>query len=607
MKRAFSFIARAADNSYLAYAQSHKPVSSFENIDKLNAEAWELRRTDVNRTYAVADEAWKMALAEGYRKGIAEGLRTLGYCAWQFSDYPLALERSMEALELFKQLDDKKGQADTVSSLGAVYAFMGDDENRLKYNLDCLRLRKETGDLEGELITMNNIGDTYMKLGDYTKALEYFSKCLDMSGASDHNRAIVLLNIGEVHYILNNHARSYDHLLRSIEVSEKHNYTRFTIAGYMLLGKLFTRSGDTATALSWLQKALELATEIANNEYLYEIHEALADVYEKKGDVSEAYMHFRTFHSIKEKVLNEDIAGKIRNLQLHYQVQSAQKETEIERIKNTELKKAYEEIEVKKNEILDKNKQITDSIQYAQRIQEAILPSGHEVKKLLKNSFILYRPKDIVSGDFYWVEKKGSKIIIAAVDCTGHGVPGAFMSIIGHNLLNQVVKEQGITKPSDVLDHLNIGVTNTLKQSSAGSTVRDGMDIAMCRIDPEEMTLNFSGANNPLYFIRNGALAEIKGDKTPIGMYAKDTFRPFTDHKLELQEGDTFYLFSDGYADQFGGERGKKFKYKQLQSLLLSIQPHTMEEQLKIVGDTLTSWQGNIEQVDDILVIGVRI
>jgi serine phosphatase RsbU (regulator of sigma subunit) len=578
-----------------------------EQIDRLNAEAWELRRTDINRTYAVAEEAWKLAVSEDYKRGIAESLRTLGYCAWQFSDYPLALERSLGALDLFRELGDKKGQADTVSSLGAVYAFMGDDENRLKYNLDCLRLRKETNDTEGELITMNNIGDTYMKLGDYDKALEYFSNCLRMSSAGDHNKAIVLLNMGEVYYLLNDHASCYDHLQRSIAISKEHTYTRFMIAGYMLLGKLHTRADNTDSALSYLEQAMVIAEDIANNEFLYEIHEALAEAYEKKGDIGSAYKHFRRFHDIKEKVLNENIAGKIRNLQTHYQVQSAQKETEIERLKNTELKKAYEEIEQQKNQILDKNKQITDSIHYAQRIQEVIMPSENEVKKMLKDSFIFYKPKDIVSGDFYWVEKKGSKMIIAAVDCTGHGVPGAFMSLIAHNLLNQIIKEHEITLPSEVLDHLNIGVTDTLKQSSGDSKVKDGMDIALCRLDLDEMKLNFSGANNPLYFIRNGELTEIKGDKVPIGMFIKDRFRPFTDHELSLQKGDTFYLFSDGYADQFGGEKGKKFKYRQFQSLLLSVQHYSMDGQLKIIAETLARWQGDIEQVDDILVIGVRI
>lgn len=581
--------------------------ADIDRADQLNRQAWELRRTDVNKAFSLAQEAHALSTTHSYSKGIAESLRTLGYCYWQFSDYPSALARSTEAQKLFRELGDKKGEADTVSSLGAVYAFMGDNEKRLKYNLDSLELRKAAGDNEGELITMNNIGDAYMKLGDYEKALQYFFECLHSPAATDHNNAIVLLNIGEVYYLKKDHDKSYEYLMKSIEVSEKHQYKRFVAAAYMTLGMLFTDAGNIPVALSWLDKAGRIAVQDGNNEDLYQVYEALSRAYEADNNPSLALYYYKLFHEIKEKVLNEDVAGKLNNMQLHFQVQSTQKEIEIERLRNTELKKAYEEIQAQRNEILEKNNQITDSIVYAKRIQEAILPSGSEVSRLLEHHFILYKPKDIVSGDFYWVEEKNGKITVAAVDCTGHGVPGAFMSIIGYNLLNYIVKEQGITRPRDILDHLNTGVSSVLKQSGENSKVRDGMDIALISLDPRSQTLHFAGANNPLYHVRDGKLEIYKANKTPIGSTPHSTHTSFTDHELKLIPGDMLYIFSDGYADQFGGEQGKKFKYRQLQELLVEIHDKPVAEQRSMLESALLRWQGDHEQVDDILVIGIRV
>jgi serine phosphatase RsbU (regulator of sigma subunit) len=266
--------------------------------------------------------------------------------------------------------------------------------------------------------------------------------------------------------------------------------------------------------------------------------------------------------------------------------------------KTTEVRKQKEEIE-------EKNKDITASITYAQRIQRAILPPVSQMKGLLGQHFILYKPKDIVSGDFYWVEQSGDATLFAAVDCTGHGVPGAFMSIVGHNILTQVVFEKKINSPALILDRLNEEVNRTLRQRG-NAEVKDGMDIALCSLDREKNKLYFSGANNPLYFIRRGELKEIKGDKFPIGETEPGNKNNFTQHELDLLKGDSIYIFSDGYADQFGGPKGKKFKYKQLQELLLSIQQHTMDEQLLILEKTINDWKGDLEQVDDILVIGLR-
>ncbi|MBL1280657.1 MAG: SpoIIE family protein phosphatase [Fluviicola sp.] len=302
------------------------------------------------------------------------------------------------------------------------------------------------------------------------------------------------------------------------------------------------------------------------------------------------------------------------------------------------------EINLQKEELAVINDEVFSSIKYAKRIQEAILPSDEQVKKLLPDSFILNKPKDVVSGDFYFVEKTTSQegqecVLFAAVDCTGHGVPGAFMSIVGSNLLSQAVLEKNIHSPAKILDFLNEGVNATLKQNLDNSTVRDGMDMALCALSKDFKHLVFSGAKNPIYIIRASAkdakgltekqsldglsVYEIKGDKHPIGKHADDTLEAFSEHVVDLQKGDLIYIFSDGYADQFGGERNKKFNYRRFRELLMKISPLEMTEQSAILEEEFEKWRGmhldilrqaqqsqlgnQQEQVDDVLVIGVRV
>jgi serine phosphatase RsbU (regulator of sigma subunit) len=250
---------------------------------------------------------------------------------------------------------------------------------------------------------------------------------------------------------------------------------------------------------------------------------------------------------------------------------------------------------------------VTDSIRYAKRIQQAILPPDNLMKKLLPDSFVLYKPKDIVSGDFYWLDQRDNKTLFAAVDCTGHGVPGAFMSIVGYNLLKHVINKLDVTQPSLILDELSKGVSETLHQHFEEATAKDGMDISLCSLDIKKQELEFAGAFNPLYLIRDRQVQEIKGNKFPIGIFLGKEAKNFTNHRIGLEKGDCIYIFSDGYADQFGGPKGKKFMANQMRQMFLGIHQKPMEEQRRILDKTIEEWKRNEEQVDDILVMGVRI
>lgn len=267
--------------------------------------------------------------------------------------------------------------------------------------------------------------------------------------------------------------------------------------------------------------------------------------------------------------------------------------------KNTSLEDAYKEIQAQK-------KHITDSIIYAQRIQNAILPPDNLINKIVPQNFILYKPKDIVSGDFYWVDKQGGKSIIAAVDCTGHGVPGAFMSIIGSNQLEYAVRTKKAKSAAEILDYLNEGVENALRQETGKTNIRDGMDIALCVIDYKNMVLEFAGAYNPLYLVRNNELTSFKADKTAIGSHGEYPDRKYTNHDIKIEEGDIVYIFSDGFADQFGGPKGRKYMYKQFKDFLLSVSSLPMNEQHKKIDEEFEHWKGEETQVDDILLIGIK-
>ncbi|MES2591134.1 MAG: SpoIIE family protein phosphatase [Bacteroidota bacterium] len=274
------------------------------------------------------------------------------------------------------------------------------------------------------------------------------------------------------------------------------------------------------------------------------------------------------------------------------------------------IHKEKERINEIKTEIEIKHREVIDSVNYAKRIQDAILPSLNDISENLPNSFILFKPKNIVSGDFYWFSLKDGKIIIASVDCTGHGVPGAFMSVIGNTLLNQIVNERGIIDPAEILTQLDFEVTRSLQQTKSGSESRDGMDAAICSFEnwnvDSGVVLKYAGANRPLYHVKSGVLQETKADKFPIGGLDYNNLKKFTTHTFQLQKNDSIYISTDGYADQFGKE-DKKLKTKKFKEMLLAIQNSSMNEQKEYLDSFIESWKGNVEQTDDILVIGIKI
>lgn len=312
---------------------------------------------------------------------------------------------------------------------------------------------------------------------------------------------------------------------------------------------------------------------------------------------------------------NATIINDLRDREKKLQMLVDQRTRELT-VANEQIEKAFHEIEEKNQKLELAYKDIRDSINYAKRIQQAILPSIHDIYKVLEHSFIYYRPKDIVSGDFYFFAEKNKKVLVGVADCTGHGVPGAFMSMIGHDMLNQIIMERGFTTPADVLNQLEAGIRSALKQDAVDSETKDGMDIALCSLDmlngkiPDDgITINYSGAFRNMYVVKKDSpdVEEIKADKFSIGGIQMGEEKKFTNHTIRLAKGDIFYIFSDGYCDQFGGPSGKKFMTRQFQKFLQSIKHLSMKEQEKAIDKAFTEWRGHLEQVDDVLVIGVKV
>jgi serine phosphatase RsbU (regulator of sigma subunit)/HAMP domain-containing protein len=337
--------------------------------------------------------------------------------------------------------------------------------------------------------------------------------------------------------------------------------------------------------------------ESALNELVQSLHQTTDFAKQTgSGNFSASYKPLSKDDNLGHALLKmrDDLAENERSLE-----QKVKERTE-------EVVRQKEEIEEKTGELEILYKQVTDSIHYAKRIQEAILPPNNFIAQVLPKSFVLYKPKDIVSGDFYWIEKKNELIYFSAVDCTGHGVPGAFMSLVGHNILKDIINNTDIVKPSEIMDKLREGVVNTLHADKSGKETKDGMDMTLCCINYQTLELQYSAAFNPLYIIRDNILIEHKANKFPIGSFIGEKTN-FTNNTLQLQKNDQIFIFSDGYADQFGGPKGKKFMVGNFRNLLTKISSMEPSLQKQILDTTLIEWQNDQEQVDDVLVIGVKV
>ena len=568
-------------------------------------------------------------------------------------NYEKSLKCNLDAMKYAQENDDKFSLGSSHNNIGNVYRVMGNYDRSLESYKQAVKCFSEIKNLDMLAASLNNIGVVYAARKNRDSALIYYNSslknyelCKDLYGM-----ATALNNIGGIYYDKGEIKKVIECDTRALDLYERIGSRTGVVVTLNNMAGDYREIKDYDRAVELSTKSLAMARKYTMKEDIQLAYTSLSEIYSAKKDFEKAFLYSEMVRGIRDTIYSEQNRSKIIEMQEKYETDKKQKEIEVlnatgsknriiiyaasggfvlifilaillynrNRVKqraNKLLELQNTEIQAQKHTIEEKNKDITDSIRYAQRIQNAILPSEQMIKALFPGSFVLFKPKDIVSGDFYWFEKWGNEILFAAVDCTGHGVPGALMSVVGYNLLNQAVNEHGLTKPNLILNELNKGISKMMRQHVeermqdgmlTGTSVQDGMDIALCSYRPDKMVLQYAGAFNALYHIRKKELMEIKADKIAIGSYRKDELKSYSNQELQLQRGDTVYVFTDGFADQFGGPKGKKFKYKALQDLLIKIQDHDMVEQKKILSRELETWKGNLDQVDDILVIGISV
>ena len=589
--------------------------------------------------------AKKLAIKINNHSKLAATINNIGLICDDKAEYEKALEHYLQALKIVEENNGSKYlMASALNNIAIIYKNQEKFKQSLDFHFKALKIKEEINNVKGMGSSFHNIGLVYKQMGELDKSLEYYNKALELRKSVNDlsGTALTLNNIGSVYETKEEYEKAFVYFQESLKIREKQKDKYSLAITLFSLGSNFCSRNKYAEGLAYIEKATAISKELNAKELLKYAYETYADIYSRQGSYQKAFEYQTLLINIKDSILNSEKSQQINELQTKYETENKEKEialmTKEREIQELELnknklfvtvliiatclilvlsglifnryklkQKANRLLEIQNAEISQQKKEITDSINYAKRIQQSILPPDEHWKDLLPNSFIFYRPKDIVSGDFYWIEKNQNHVCFAAVDCTGHGVPGALMSVIGFNLLTQAVNEAKLTQPSEILKHLDAGVTKTLRQSEDGKGVKDGMDLSLCCLNKDTNELQFAGAFNSLYYVRNGELFEIKADKFPIGVNLDGVVDEFTNHAIQLQKNDCVFLFSDGYADQFGGPKGKKFKYKQLKSLLLNISEKSIAEQKQIIEYAFDSWKNDLEQVDDVLIIGVKI
>lgn len=644
-----------------------------QNTDSLWALVNNPKSADTIRLSALYDLAWvylydkpdstigiaeyQLTLAQKVKnlKWEAKAYNAMGAASQIKAAYSKAIEYYQKGLKIYEGIGDKKNLAGAMGNIGSIYINLQKYEKALDYQLKCLKLVQEMGNLAGVASSLHNISVIYNNIKDYEKALLYGEQAVEMYRhvGDYHGLASAYDNMGNIYIELDKLEEAIDYLNRALKISIQKEISTMITTAKLDLAKVYSKKMDYLKVIVLAGQGEKEAKEQEDLESIVIASRLLADAYEKKSNVKEAFRYLSQYEVLNDSLLKINNASEISRLEVQfmYDKKSAAdsmrnaeeqkmkdtlifaKNTQIEndRLQKIALyggiflmlisgsimynrfrfiRKQKEIIEAKNKEteeqkviIEEKQKEILSSISYAKRLQEAILPPKSDISFHLPDSFIYYKPKDIVAGDFYWLEHANNKVMIAAADCTGHGVPGAMVSVVCSNALNRTVKEFNITEPGKVLDKARELVVETFERSE--TEVKDGMDISLCLIDKINNRLQWAGANNPLWIIRKGEIMQFKPDKQAIGKVDNPTL--YTTHDVDLQKGDCIYIFTDGYADQFGGPGGKKFKYHQLVELMRVLSKLPIAEQLVILETEFQNWKGNLEQVDDICVIGIKI
>ncbi|MCU0447878.1 MAG: tetratricopeptide repeat protein [Microscillaceae bacterium] len=542
------------------------------------------------------------------------GLQSIGDINQRQSRFEEADKYLQKALKSFSQIDNQMGIAYCYYTYGQSFEAQKKLEKALEYHQKAFAIRQKIKDKNGLSSSTFRIGGIYQKQKKYPQALQYFDQALENFKILEDKRGMmqVLNREAQIHLILNDLAKARQLSEQSLTMAKATGLIEQIQESYQNLTKIYQAQKDFDQAFAYQTLYLAYHDSLLNKEKSNQMLYLQTAFEDEKRQIQIQLL--KEENQRKNLVLYAIAGGGLLVLLLAFVLyrnnlikQKANQElakanAEIED-KNTRLQEAFAEIEAQ-------NIHIKDSIDYAQRIQSAMLPSVDKIKKVFPESFVIFYPRDIVSGDFYWLYELDNQIIMVVADCTGHGVPGALMSMIGESLLDQIVHERKIYNPGIILSELHKGIRTNLRQQETRN--QDGMDIVICHIDFARQQMQFAGAMNPLFYIQNQQFFEIKANKHGVGGYfyenEKPTERVFDNHIIDISQPTMIYLFSDGYQDQFGGEKGRKFMLKRFREMLIENAKLPIDQQHHIFQETLHDWRGNTyEQTDDILLIGIKL
>ncbi len=578
-------------------------------------------------------------------------------------DYQTSLKYMIESSSIYEKLDNKDGLAKCLGGQGNIYYFMSDTTKAQEYYEKALEIYKSTNNYFGMASCISNLGLICQESKDFKKALQYQLEGLKLEEKSNHKRGIAIshISISSVLNKLKRYQEAKKHALLSIKISKTIADTIATAEGLQRLADCYKNIGQYDSALVYIKEDIRICERVKDYHQLLAALEIQNALYDSAGNYHQAYYSQQRLMVVKDLILNKEKSAQLIEMQTKFDTQQKQKENEILTAKNynqklmlwgliiiitltlilfiqilrskqklrtshenliilhKELQQHKEEIEtqaeslIKANESIIRQKdqlehthqKIADSIIYASFIQSALLPSEDEIGIFAKDSFIIYEPRDVVSGDFYWVKERDEKYIIAVADCTGHGVPGALLSMMGISFLNDIVVNITEINPAQILENLRVNVKQALGQYSNKSLRKEGIEIGLIVYDKKAQKLTFSGAYISLWIMRKGIIKEYKADRMSIGISLKEM--PFSQIDINLIDGDTIYLFTDGFADQLGGKTRKKFLRKNLVQELVATTNLSLKEQKEHLSKTHKNWRGDkYEQIDDILVMAIR-
>jgi len=581
------------------------------------------------------------------------------------SSNELAIDYCVQALRLFDAIALDSGRADLMNTMGSVHYDMKDYPKAESYLLEAADLSRSADNAYTLSSAFIGLGEVAIAKENYDSALYYFEKALaiDQKSGEEISISYAYHGIGKTYLLQGKYEEALDLLEQSLELAEKYGDQLLQASVMLEIGKAFYQLEQYEATITFLQQSKNLAEKIQAMHVLSDCYQELAKYYNKIGDLENALVYFRLIILTNEKMYEENAAKRIAEIETKYNLENKDREIkllkqeqELQRFeakqrelinngliigiviitclggvlfnqvrltkrsnrelekKNDAISKQKEKIETQRDEIATKSmlleensRNITDSIQYAKRIQLSLLPERNHIKDFFPDSFVFFRPKDIVSGDFYWLNAYENKVVIAALDCTGHGVPGAFMTLLANSLLNQLVIENKLNSPNVMLSVLDSKIKQALhQQNGVESTIADGMDMAVCMIDLNTLELCYSGAKMPVYFTENGCVQQLDGNRYSLGG-TDHTEKSFTNKFVQLSRGDMLYLASDGFQDQFGGSKDRKFMRKKFRHVLAGIKDLPTLQQSKSVEELYNEWKGEHPQTDDVMVVGIRL